>query len=187
MKKDTLDIHREIIERCKAGERKAFFEIYTMYSRAMLNTCFRIVNNREEAEDILQESFISAFKNLHQFKNDSTFGAWLKKIVINYSLNALKKRKNIITVDVDKIDLSDADAGKENLNFKIETVKEELKKLPDGYRIVLSLYLIEGYEHKEIAAMLGISISTSLSQYHRAKEKLREALKNKTELRWKIV
>ncbi|MBS1772260.1 MAG: RNA polymerase sigma factor [Bacteroidetes bacterium] len=146
-----------------------------MYSKPMYNLCMRMVNHVGEAEDILQESFIDAFKNIEAYRGDATFGAWLKRIVVNKSLNYLKKRKLQIT-DVDNAaDVTDT-KEEEHTELDIQQVQKAIQQLPDGYRVVLTLYLIEDYSHGEIAKMLNISESTSKSQYNRAKAKIREQL-----------
>lgn len=176
------NIHQDIIERCKSGEQKAQFQLYKLYYKAMFNTCLRIVNDSFEAEDIMQESFLKAFEKIIFYKGEVSFGAWLKKIVINHSLDELRKRKldtNSIEESVYEIkDEEDFDNSNE-VSLKIEEIREEICKLPDGYRIVLSLYLIEGYDHDEISEILNIKSSTSRSQCARAKKKLIECLKDK--------
>ncbi len=152
-------------------------QLYTLYARSLLNTAFRIVNNREDAEDILQESFIKAFTQLHQFKYQSTFGAWLKRIVINTSIDALKKKKNTIfppeinrhTQAFDETNNQMDSCKKKQIN----KLYKALQDLPDGYRTVFSLYMLEGYDHQEIATILNIGVSSSISQLSRAKKKLR--------------
>lgn len=168
-----------IIDRCKEGDRKAQFELYQQYSKAMYNICVRIINNLEEAEDILQEAFLSAFKNLHQFNGTSSFGAWLKKIVVNHSINHVKKRKiELVEMEEGRIgDIIEEDDSKDiDLILNIDRIREAIQLLPDGYRIVFSLYLLEGYDHKEIAQILNVSESSSKSQYSRAKKKLKNIL-----------
>lgn len=146
----------------------------------MYNVCFRIAGNEFEAEDALQEGFISAFKNINSFRGDSTFGAWLKRIVVNKAINELKKRKMERLSEDDQIDIpeeEDTQEYKESLS--VEVVRDSINDLPDGYRSVLSLYLIEGYDHQEIAEIMDITESTSKSQLNRAKKKLREILTHK--------
>jgi RNA polymerase sigma-70 factor (ECF subfamily) len=136
-----------------------------------------------EAEDVMQESFLSAFEKIETYSGAVSFGAWLKKIVINRSLDILNKRKAIfedIDTHVGIRDNSGEDlAQKEELDVRVEEVKEAINKLPDGYRIILSLYLLEGYDHDEIAEILGINSSTSRSQLSRAKQKLISELKGR--------
>ena len=142
----------------------------------MYNTSLRIVTNTMEAEDIMQEAFLSAFEKIDTYSGTVSFGAWLKKIVINRSLDALNKRKAVfedIESHVGIRDESDDETSRnEEIDVKIEEVKEAIKRLPDGYRVILSLYLLEGYDHDEIAEILSISSSTSRSQLSRAKQKL---------------
>jgi RNA polymerase sigma-70 factor (ECF subfamily) len=149
----------------------------------MYNTSLRIVNDTMEAEDIMQESFLSAFEKIDTYSGTVSFGAWLKRIVINRSLDALSRRKAIfedIELHVGIRDESSEDiVRKEELDIKVEEVKEAINRLPDGYRIILSLYLLEGYDHDEIAEILEISSSTSRSQLSRAKQKLIAEMKKK--------
>lgn len=170
------NIHQDLIDGCKTGDQKAQFQIYKLYYKAMFNTSLRIVNDTMEAEDVMQESFLSAFEKIETYSGTVSFGAWLKKIVINRSLDALNKRKAIFE-DIDTHtgirDSSNEDiAQKEEMDLRVEEVKEAIDRLPDGYRIILSLYLLEGYDHDEIAEILAISSSTSRSQLSRAKQKL---------------
>lgn len=132
-----------------------------------------------DAEDVLQESFVSAFKNLHSFKGTASFGSWLKRIVINNAINLVKKRRfDLESVDGKEDEDAFADTVPEtDITYDIAMVKEGINRLPEGYRLVLSLYLIEGYDHKEIGQILGITESTSKSQFNRSKKKLREILK----------
>lgn len=171
--------HKTLVEQSKKGDRKAQFALYHQYVDAMFQISLRMLNNRADAEDILQESFVKAFKNLKQFKYESSFGAWLKKIVINNCINHLKKRKlNWIAIEDAQFDVSEETAENNQYQLpKIEQVKETIKKLPDGFRVVLTLYLFEGYDHKEISQILNISESTSKTQYYRAKNKLRQLIK----------
>ena len=137
------------------------------------------MNSAEEAEDILQESFISAFKNISNYRGDSTFGSWLKRIVINNSINVLRKNKLEFAEEEEKLpDIVD-DSDEQISDLTIDQIRSAIEVLPDGFRAVLSLYLLEGYDHKEIGEILGISESTSKSQFNRSKRKLREILKEK--------
>jgi RNA polymerase sigma factor (sigma-70 family) len=170
------DIHRDIIELSKARNSQAQFQLYQLYSKAMYNICYRLMNNREEAEDMLQESFAEAFIKIDTFRFESAFGAWLKRITINKCINALKKRKaELVYTDM----LSDPDYQEEELDprgITVEQVQHALEDLPEGYRLVFSLFLLEGYDHSEIAQILAISESTSKSQYARARQKIQQIL-----------
>lgn len=178
MESQAVHIHEDLIQRCREGDREAYYKIYKLYSRSMYNVGFRIVNNTDEAEDVLQEAFISAFKNLDHYRGDATFGAWLKRIVVNKAINYLKKRRMERFPEDEKWDVKEEVAVDEfeNFPFSVEKVKSAIENLPDGYRTVLSLYLLEGYDHGEIAEILGITESTSKSQFNRSKKKLKELL-----------
>jgi len=170
------NLHQDLLDGCKTGDQKAQFQIYKLYYKAMYNTSLRIVNNSMEAEDVMQESFLSAFEKIDTYSGTVSFGAWLKRIVINRSLDTLGKKKAVFE-DIEShfgiMDNSPEDAARnEEVDVKVEEIKEAIEKLPDGYRIILSLYLLEGYDHDEIAEILKISSSTSRSQLSRAKQKL---------------
>jgi len=174
--------HKALIEQSKKGDRKAQFALYHQYVDAMFQISLRMLNNQVDAEDVLQESFVKAFKNLKQFKYESSFGAWLKKIVINSCITYLNKRKlKWITVEEARIENAPVNNEVDEIQLnqlpKIQKIKERIKELPDGFRVVLSLYLLEGYDHKEISQILNISESTSKTQYHRAKNKLKQLVK----------
>lgn len=173
------DIHRDIVELSKAGNSKAQYQLYRLYSKAMLNICYRMLNNREEAEDLLQESFSDAFKKLESFRFDSSFGAWLKRIVVNRCINHLKKRKAELyyTDNLPEHKLNQTEAEEDDSKLEVKKIKSAMEMLPDGYRVIFSLYLIEGYDHAEIAQIMGISESTSKSQFSRAKQKVKELVK----------
>ena len=151
----------------------------------MYNTCLRIVNDSQEVEDIMQEAFLKAFEKMKTYKGEVSFGAWLKRIVINHSLDELRKRKlDMESIDDSLFELKEKKNEKERINeeeviLKAEEIRDEINNLPDGYRIVLSLYLIEGYDHDEISEILNISSSTSRSQCTRAKQKLLKNLQEK--------
>jgi len=143
----------------------------------MFNTALRITGEQEDAEDVLQEAFVSAFQNLRSYRAESSFGAWLKKIVINKALNHVQKNKKDLLV-VKEIDREEIDWKEESEPlYAVEGIKRAMNNLPLGFRTVMSLYLFEGYDHKEISEILGITESTSKSQYKRAKDKLKTILK----------
>ena len=176
------NIHQDLIDGCKNGDQKAQFQIYKLYYKAMFNTSLRIVSDTMEAEDIMQEAFLSAFEKIDTYSGTVSFGAWLKKIVINRSLDAVSRQKAIFE-DIDthyelqEESNSDIDDTMD-LEEKMHEVKSAINNLPDGYRIILSLYLLEGYDHDEIAEILDITSSTSRSQLSRAKQKLLNELRN---------
>lgn len=173
----NLYIHAPIIEECRKGNSRAQFILYNQYSKAMYNLAYRILNNREDTEDILQDVFVECFRNIDSFRFESTFGAWLKKITINKCINQIKKKKIDLTL-YDTLPSVTYEEEEEVL-YDTEKIFKSIETLPDGYRIILTLYLLEGYDHSEISQILGISESTSKSQYSRAKEKLRNLLSKK--------
>ncbi len=142
----------------------------------------RILNHVGEAEDVLQESFIDAFAKIADFRQEATFGVWLKQIVVNKAINQIRSRKMQL-VDIeefggDEIDIADYQDSynEEEIKFEVERVKRAMEQLPEGFRVVLSLYLFEGYDHEEIGKILGINESTSRTQYMRAKKRLLEII-----------
>ena len=173
------DINAPLVERCRLGDRRAQAEIYKRYAKAMFNASVRITGDYAEAEDVLQESFLSAFRELHSYKGDSSFGSWLKRIVINKSINCLRNRRLQLVPLADQHDAPTAtepegEYDAQELSWRADVVRRCVQELPDGYRVVLSLYLLEGYDHAEIAGILNITESTSKSQYSRARKKLLE-------------
>jgi RNA polymerase sigma factor (sigma-70 family) len=174
-----VDFNSELISACKNNNRKAQIELYQLFARRMYNTSLRIVKNRILAEDVIQEAFISAFKSLEKYKGEVPFEAWLRKIVVNRSIDELRRERKMFFESIDEIVIAD-----ENLNDEKEIeaeksvfilkLKEQLNDLADGYRIILSLYYLEGYDHEEISQILNISKSTSRSQLTRAIRKLKE-------------
>lgn len=170
------NIHQEIIDQCKEGNKKAQFQLYKLYYKAMFSVSLRIVNDTMEAEDVMQEAFLKAFSKIESYKGEVSFGAWLKRIVVNRSLDYLKKRK-VQLEEINERTTEMPDFQMPTQEIDVNKLKAAIQRLPDGYRIVLSLYLIEGYDHEEISQITGISNSASRTQLLRAKNKLREFLK----------
>jgi len=171
-----IDKHQALVQECRLGSRKAQFELYKLYAKAMYNTAQRILCHVAEAEDVLQEAFLEAFSRITDFRGDTTFGLWLKQIVINKSINYLRKRK-MEFVSADTIDVPEEEEEEDGeVQPRVEEIKRAMELLPDGYRVVISLYLLEGYDHEEIAHILKISENTSRSQYLRAKIKLQRLM-----------
>ena len=165
--------YRKLIEASKTGDRRAQRALYDLYVDAMFHTSLRMVRSSADAEEIVQDAFVKAFIELASFEYKSTFGAWLKRIVINQSINFLKRKKIPISVDIDIPEqIQEEESNLSYQNISIETIQKGLTLLSAGYQQVLSLYLFEGYDHIEISEIIGISVSTSKSQYHRAKKKL---------------
>ncbi len=173
--------HQDLIEACKKGDQKAQFEIYRLYHSAMFNTTLRIVGDPDDAEDVMQEAFLKAFDKIRTFRGKVSFGAWLKRIVINKALDFLRLKKQMLSLDEVREIEEVADDVPEILESapKMEEIRRAIHALPEGYRIVLSLILLEGYDHEEVAEILNISNATSRTQYHRAKKKLIELMNEK--------
>ena len=174
----TLTI--DIIEKCKQNNRKAQLQLYNQYCDGMFVVANRFVKDTLEAEDIVQESFIKAFAKLHQYKAEVTFGAWLKRIVINKSIDLLKSRKQQM-LELDEVHLKVVDSSYEDEwlvddAITLDEVKDAINKLPDKYRCVVMMFLIEGYDHQEIAEVLNITEVASRTQLSRGKTKLKELL-----------
>ena len=171
------------MEGCRKGDPAAQFELYRLYSQAMYNVCLRMVRTEGDAEDLLQRSFVDVFTHIRQFGFQSSVGAWIKRIVVNNCINHLRKKRLLTEELTDRHhptpekpdDCPDADAV-----YRTAGIRAALLQLPDGYRAVFSLYLLEGYDHREIAEILGISEATSKSQYSRAKAKLRSLIDRRT-------
>jgi RNA polymerase sigma-70 factor (ECF subfamily) len=169
---------QDLIDACKAGDRRAQAELYRLYAKAMYNVCVRIVGNTAEAEDVLQEAFLLVFAKVGLYRGDSTFGAWLKRIVVNTALNVVRKRRlALVELDGEAEVADEPHPDEEETLLQVAQVRQAIQLLPDGYRVVFSLYLLEGYDHNEIAEILGISVSTSKTQYNRAKKRLLELIK----------
>ena len=174
----STDLHTQLIDRSRQGDLRAQHRLFNLYVKAMYNTVVRIVPNTMEAEDVVQEAFVRAFQSLDSFRNQSSFGFWLKRIMINAALNALKKRKReplelSEDLELEAGPLADIDPTEMPAP---EVVHKAIKQLPEGCRVVFTLYQLEGYEQKEIAETLGVSLSTIKTQYRRARLLLRERL-----------
>jgi RNA polymerase sigma factor (sigma-70 family) len=177
--KETININRRIVERCLEGDIKAQYHLYKQYSKAMYNIAIRFLNNKMDAEDILQESFITAFGRMGELKNPDVFGSWLKRIVINKCISLQRKSK----IDFEEIDEykhgEELVQDEEMQEVDPSIVHQAIKQLPPKGRSVLVLRALEGYSHKEIAEILDISVSTSKTQYSRALTLLNKQLKDK--------
>jgi len=176
------DIHKDLIEQSRYGEPASQYRLYKLYAKAMFNIAYRMMNNREEAEDMLQESFTDAFARLQSFRYESGFGSWIKRIVINRCLNEIKRRKADLQF-FDDMSMFDMNVDEEEIKYKpglsVEHIRKAMEYLPNGSKVIFSLYLLEGYDHREIAQILSISESNSKSQYMRAKRKIKEVLEDK--------
>ncbi|MGL4631002.1 MAG: RNA polymerase sigma factor [Leadbetterella sp.] len=161
------------------GKSFAQFSLYSMYSKAMYSTALRILGTIEEAEDCLQEVFLDAFMKIDSYKGEASFGSWLKSITINKSLSKIRTKKVQFVEIAENVDFEDKDENEqfENTTECIEKIKGALKSMPEGYRVILSLHLFEGYDYEEIANMLKLKEASVRSQFLRGKLKLREEMK----------
>jgi len=178
MKLETAEkiMHADLIEACRMNDRNAQEKLYDLYCHAMYNASFRIVNHSAEAEDIMQESFIEAYEKLDTFRADGPFGAWLKRIVVNNSINHLRKKKEIFSLSEAQFEVADSEPEEqeysENLFCRLEEVRKAIQLLPESYRIIISLHLLEGFDHEEISEILNISYGNVRTKFSRAKQKL---------------
>ncbi len=176
---EHTEVHQDVIEKCRKGNARAQYELYRLYARSMYNICLRMMQTREGAEDMLQEAFSDAFGKLETFRFDSGFGSWLKRIVINNCINEINRRKTDLEFFDDMMMFENEDEADERdyeHQLSVESIRKAMEQLPDGSRLIFSLYLLEGYDHVEISQILNISESNSKSQYMRAKRKVKEIL-----------
>jgi RNA polymerase sigma-70 factor (ECF subfamily) len=172
----------DLIALCKENNQKAQFEIYNRYCKAMYNVAYRIVKDEHFAEDVMQEGFLKAFTKINDFKQEVAFGAWLKRIIVNYSIDFYKKNNQFKTEDFEKtlykLEENDLDR-EEKLDFndlKVKQVLDTIQSLKYNYSMVLTLFYIEGYDQEEISEILKISYANCRTTLSRAKESLRQKL-----------
>lgn len=170
----------DVVEKCKANDRSAQLKLYRKYCEGMYIVAMRFVKDADDAEDVLQESFIKAFQKIHQFQGDVTFGAWLKRIVINKSIDFLKsKKETLVRLDEGYMQVVDDDDWTVPAAISIEQVRSAIENLGSKYRYVLMMFLLEGYDHQEIAQILNISETACRTRLLRGKAQLKEFLKEK--------
>lgn len=163
----------ELIDKCLKGDSRAQKALFDKFSRKMMSVCLRYIGDREKAEDVLQDGFIKVFKNLDKFKQEGSFEGWIRRTIINTSLDQLRKNKNApIDTDISEAEYLAADNEKVLSRLRVEEIMELVQNMPTGYRTVFNLYAIEGYSHQEIADELGVTESTSKTQYRKARNYL---------------
>ncbi len=177
----VLEHTEDLLPLCLKGDQRAQMELYNRYYKAMYNTALRIVKNSYEAEDVMQESFLNAFTKLHTFKGEVSFGAWLKRIVINKSIYHYKKhrKRNEVALDTTLYKVGDndvPDAAHDETKQLAQKVLKTMQSLKDNYRISLTLHLVEGYDYDEISEIMNISYANCRTTISRAKESLRSKL-----------
>ncbi|PQJ23192.1 RNA polymerase sigma factor [Tenacibaculum sp. SG-28] len=169
-----------LIEGCIKKKKSAQLKLYNKYCRAMYNTSYRILRDEYEAEDIMQEAFLTAFTKIESFKGEVSFGAWLKKIVINKSLTQLKKNIKYREVKLEIVPTTETEEETEasfvNTTYQAKEIMQAINSLKENYRLVLTLNFIEGYDYEEIASILNYSNENVRTTISRAKKKLKEIL-----------
>lgn len=169
--------NESLIKSCRNGNQLAQMQVYDLYAQSMFNVAFRYVKNVDDAKDVMQEGFLKAFQKIDYYKPDTSFGSWLKRIIINQSIDSLKK-KHIEFNDVDVETIKIIDNGwKFDVGISKDKILEAIEQLNDNQKIVVKLYLVEGYDHEEISEILKIPKQTSRTHLHRGKLKLKELLK----------
>ncbi len=175
----TLVIQQdEWVERCKKGDTSAFTRLYELHAKEVYNTIYRLVPHTGEAEDLLQEVFVSAYQSIHRFENTGGFRAWVKRIAINQSISWIRKQKmRLQELEERHTEMREDDVTDESqFSFRVAEVKKAIEQLPDMYRTIVQLYLFENLPQEEIATLLGISYNNVRIQYHRAKQKILKTL-----------
>lgn len=173
----TASIDTNIIENCLTGDRNSQRELYTFYAPKMYNICLRYAGNQSDAEDILQDSFVKLFNNLHKFRGEGSFDGWMRRIFVNTAIESIRRHKLGREAICENIENSVMDTNYGTMDKILhKDILRTADLLSDGYKTVFNMYAVEGYSHKEIADTLGISESTSKSQFCRAKAILRSVL-----------
>ncbi|MGR7814084.1 RNA polymerase sigma factor [Lacinutrix undariae] len=179
----------QLLEQCLLGNQNAQMEIYNRYYKAMYNTAYRIVNNSFDAEDIMQDSFLTAFTKLDSLKITATFGTWLKRIVINNSIYHYNKKNKHNDVSLDNILYKIEDQNTNGIteddqftNLKAKQILQTMALLKDNYKISLTLHLIEGYDYEEISEIMNISNANCRTMISRAKDSLRRKLNTRSKV-----
>lgn len=171
----------DLVERCKVNDRKAQLKLYKQYCDGMFCVAMRFLKNEDDAEDVLQESFIKAFQKIDQFRGGVTFGAWLKKIVVNKSLDYIKsKKEQYVELNEHTLQVVEDDDWTVADSISIDEIKSAMDQLPDKYRFVVQLFLVEGYDHSEISEILKLEPTTCRTRLLRGKAQLKELLKNRS-------
>ena len=169
MEKET----RIWIEGCRKGARNAQLKLYERYARMLFATCLRILANTEEAEEAMQDSFLKIFTHLEQYHEEMSFEGWIRQIAVRTAIDRLRQRSEELELPTDNL----PEEEEEEPLYTVEQIKQAMEKLPEGYRVVLSLYLFEGYDMEEIAQILHVKPASVRSQYLRGKRKLIEGIK----------
>ncbi|MFT4664174.1 MAG: RNA polymerase sigma factor (sigma-70 family) [Polaribacter sp.] len=177
----SQDLQSQLLQECIDGNRQAQQMLYERYAHRFLNIAYRVVWHKEDARDVVQESFMKIFSSLRGLKETVKFEGWAKRIVVNNAITLLRQKGKMPLYDLESADdfpfekEDPVDEGIQQWNITI--AKKALSELAPGYRTIISLYLLEGYDHKEISEIMGISVSTSITQFNRGKKRLKEKVK----------
>ena len=166
----------QIIDGCLKNEAKYQELLYKTFSAQLFSICVGYTKNKEEAKDLLQEGFIRIFKNIHSFQNEAPLFVWMRKIVVNTAIDYYRKSLKKIRTSELNADIEHSDFSINLQQFDLNYFKSIISKMPDGYRIIFNLYVVEGYNHREIAELTGISEGTSKSQFSRARKHLQDII-----------
>ena len=169
-----------LVKECSKGNAKAQRLLFDKFSKKMLGVCLRYSSNLEEAEDVLQNGFVSVFENIQTYKGTGAFEGWVRKIIVNAALTNIRKNKKFKqNIALEKVDFMLPSLTHTGEEFAAKDLLKIIQTLPPGFRTVFNLYAIEGYSHKEIGKKLNISEGTSKSQYSRAKAYLQKIIPNR--------
>jgi RNA polymerase sigma-70 factor (ECF subfamily) len=170
-----LKLNNAFIEKCIARDYKALQTLYEYFSGRLYGICLRYTKDTDDAQDVLHDSFIKVFENLKNFRGSGSFDGWMRRIVVNEAINFYRRKKKVQFSDYDTVEFSIQDHTPDIISeLSNKELLELVQRLPDGYQLVFNLYAIEGYKHREIADMLGITENTSKTQYLKAKRRLQE-------------
>jgi RNA polymerase sigma factor (sigma-70 family) len=167
---------KQLIQKCKTNDTKAQSELYKLYSSKLFAICLKYSRNHAEAQDNLHDAFMTIFKKIDQFKHKGSFEGWIKRITVNTALQRYRVKSHLEIVSEEQIE--DVSVEIENNDISIDFLLEIIQKLPDRYRLVFNLYVLDDYSHKEIAEMLNITTGTTKSNLARARMILREKIDN---------
>lgn len=178
-----MSLDRNIIEGCIAGNRKAQKFLFEKYKAAMMGVCLRYCKSKDEAEDVLMEAFMTVLSQIQSYRSEGSIDQWIRRIVVNTSINNYRKNlKHYFHADIENI--AETEIEEDNNyditdNHSVEEILNAMQQMPHGYKIVLNLYVVEGYKHKEIAEMLNITVGTSKSQLSKARKIIQDKLSKK--------
>jgi len=167
----------ELVNYCIKGDKKALRHLYTKYASKMFGLCLRFAKNKMEAEDILQDGFIKIYSNLESYRHEGSLEGWIRRTFVNTAINSYKRKaKSRDELDIDELEVNDSANNSAIEQMSANEILDYIQEMPDGYRMVFNLNVIEGYTHKKIAEILDISENTSKSQLSRAKALLRKKI-----------